>query len=61
MYSWIGLRVESVGNLIILAAALFSVLTPELSGADAGLSLTYALQVTTYILIRYLIGVKGAL
>ncbi|XP_063422857.1 ATP-binding cassette sub-family C member 3-like [Mytilus trossulus] len=42
---WIGMRIQTFGNLVVLAAALFAVLSTSLSGADAGLSLTYALQI----------------
>ena len=40
------MRIQTFGNLVVLAAALFAVLSTSLSGADAGLSLTYALQVS---------------
>ena len=46
---WLGIRLEFVGNLIILFAALFAVIDRN-SGSSldpglAGLSITYALQV----------------
>lgn len=52
---WIGVRLESVGSLVILFAALFAVLEKEnLNPALAGLSITFALQITTIlnILVR---------
>lgn len=36
---------ELAGNLIVFAAAIFSVVTPDLSGGLVGLSVSYALQV----------------
>merc|ERR1719500_735471 len=44
---WLAVRLETVGNCIIFAAALFSVLGREsLSPGMVGLSVSYALQVT---------------
>lgn len=34
-----------MGNLIVFAAAIFAVVTPNLSGGLVGLSVSYALQV----------------
>ena len=42
---WLGFRLELVGNLIVFAAALFAVLTPDIEGGVVGLSISYALQV----------------
>ncbi|CAG2221076.1 ABCC3 [Mytilus edulis] len=42
---WIGIRIQSFGNLVVFAAALFAVLSKNLSGADVGLSLSYAMQI----------------
>ncbi|XP_062568069.1 multidrug resistance-associated protein 1-like [Saccostrea cucullata] len=42
---WIALRLELLANVLVLAAAVFSVLSDTLSGAGIGLSLTYSLQV----------------
>ncbi|XP_063420619.1 multidrug resistance-associated protein 1-like [Mytilus trossulus] len=42
---WIGVRIQSFGNLVVFAAALFAVLSENLSGADVGLSLSYAMQI----------------
>ncbi|KAL5019777.1 hypothetical protein ScPMuIL_002669 [Solemya velum] len=42
---WLGFRLEFIGNFIVLAAALFAVLT-DVSGGVVGLSVSYALQVT---------------
>uniref|UniRef100_A0A1B6D6I6 ABC-type glutathione-S-conjugate transporter n=3 Tax=Clastoptera arizonana TaxID=38151 RepID=A0A1B6D6I6_9HEMI len=43
---WLGTRLESVGNLVILFSALFSVLDKNLDPGIVGLSVSYALQVT---------------
>lgn len=43
---WLGTRLEFVGNLIVFAAALFAVLTPDVSSGAVGLSVSYALQIT---------------
>lgn len=44
---WLAVRLEMVGNLIILFAALFAVLSAETMNAGmVGLSVTYALQIT---------------
>lgn len=42
---WLAVRLEMVGNLIILFAALFAVLGTEKDSGLVGLSVTYALQV----------------
>lgn len=44
---WLGWRLEFAGNLIVFAAAIFAVVTPNLSGGLVGLSVSYALQVTS--------------
>ncbi|XP_076457656.1 multidrug resistance-associated protein 1-like [Babylonia areolata] len=43
---WLGFRLEFLGNLVVLAAAMFAVVTPELEGGLVGLSVSYAMQVT---------------
>ncbi|XP_041372529.1 multidrug resistance-associated protein 1-like [Gigantopelta aegis] len=43
---WLGWRLEFVGSLIVLAAALFAVSEDGLEGGLVGLSISYALQVT---------------
>ncbi|XP_036368003.1 canalicular multispecific organic anion transporter 2 [Octopus sinensis] len=43
---WLGIRLELVGNLIIIAASLFSILGSDITGGLVGLSISYALQVT---------------
>ncbi|GLH03627.1 Multidrug resistance protein homolog 49 [Gryllus bimaculatus] len=44
---WLAVRLEMVGNLIILFAALFAVMQKENSSeGDVGLSISYALQIT---------------
>ncbi|OWF55505.1 multidrug resistance-associated protein 1-like [Mizuhopecten yessoensis] len=42
---WIGIASESLSNTLVLVAALFTVLSPTVTGSDAGLSLTYASQI----------------
>ncbi|XP_069135571.1 multidrug resistance-associated protein 1-like isoform X2 [Argopecten irradians] len=46
---WLGVRLELLGNLLILAAALFGVFSPGQSGAVVGLSISYALQATSVL------------
>nr|KAG5700435.1 hypothetical protein BaRGS_010348 [Batillaria attramentaria] len=41
---WLGFRLEFVGNLVVLAAAMFAVVTPDLEGGIVGLSVSYAMQ-----------------
>ncbi|BFZ13432.1 hypothetical protein BsWGS_16472 [Bradybaena similaris] len=43
---WLGWYLEFIGNLIILAAALFAVLSTDLEAGLVGLSVSYASQVT---------------
>lgn len=45
LFRWLGWRLEFAGNLIVFAAAIFAVVTPNLSGGLVGLSVSYALQV----------------
>ncbi|OWF48638.1 multidrug resistance-associated protein 1-like isoform X2 [Mizuhopecten yessoensis] len=46
---WLGVRLEFLGNFLILAATLFGVFTPGQSGAIVGLSISYALQATSVL------------
>ena len=53
---WIGVRLQLLASILILAASVFALLTEDLSGGQVGLSLTYAFQVShtlpfTYILL----------
>ena len=44
---WLSVRLESIGNLIILFASLFAVLSRDkMDPGKVGLSLSYALNVT---------------
>ena len=45
VFRWLGFRLEFVGNLVVLAAAMFAVVTPDLEGGLVGLSVSYAMQV----------------
>ena len=63
LFRWLAIRLESIGNLIILFAALFAVIEHN-SGSGGihpglvGLSVSYALQViNTSILPRVMYGV----
>ncbi|KAK3096100.1 hypothetical protein FSP39_023229 [Pinctada imbricata] len=42
---WISVRLQVLGNLLVLAAALFSIIQTDINGADIGLSLTYSMQI----------------
>ncbi|KAK3107159.1 hypothetical protein FSP39_008334 [Pinctada imbricata] len=44
---WLGWRLELAGNLVVFAAAMFAVLSPDISGSLVGLSVSYALQITS--------------
>uniref|UniRef100_A0A670YYU0 Multidrug resistance-associated protein 1 n=1 Tax=Pseudonaja textilis TaxID=8673 RepID=A0A670YYU0_PSETE len=47
---WLAIRLESVGNCIVLFAALFAVIARHsLSPGLVGLSISYSLQITTYL------------
>lgn len=50
---WLGVHLELLGNVVVLAAALFSVFS-DLNGALVGLSVVYAIQVSAMkpVLIR---------
>ncbi|XP_046571958.1 LOW QUALITY PROTEIN: multidrug resistance-associated protein 1-like [Haliotis rubra] len=43
---WLKLRLEFLGNVVILSAVFFAVVTPGMSGGMVGLSVMYAVQVT---------------
>ena len=46
-FRWLGLWLENVGNLIVLFAGLFAVIEKDsISPGLAGLSVSYALQVS---------------
>ncbi|XP_048254590.1 multidrug resistance-associated protein 1-like [Haliotis rufescens] len=44
---WLKIRLEFLGNLVIVSAAFFAVVTPGVSGGMVGLSVMYAVQVTS--------------
>lgn len=44
---WLGFRLEFLGNFIVFAAAMFAVTSKDISGGLVGLSISYALQVTS--------------
>ena len=48
-FRWLGLRLEFLGNLVVLAAAMFAVVTPDLEGGLVGLSVSYAMQVSVFV------------
>ena len=57
---WLAIRLEFVGNLIILFAALFAVIGRNsgnggLDAGLAGLSITYALQVSQWCLYELIV------
>ncbi|BFZ17594.1 hypothetical protein BsWGS_20633 [Bradybaena similaris] len=43
---WLRVRLEILGNLIVLFAGLFAVISDSITGSLVGLSISYALQVT---------------
>ncbi|ESO91182.1 hypothetical protein LOTGIDRAFT_153611 [Lottia gigantea] len=43
---WLGIWIEFVSSCVVFTAALFSLLSPDITGASMGLSVTYALQIT---------------
>lgn len=45
MHRWLAIRLETVGNLIILFSALFAVISDNDEGS-LGLSVSYALNIT---------------
>ena len=52
---WLAVRLEMVGALIVLFAALFAILANDISPATVGLSISYALQIsqTLSMLVRF--------
>ena len=45
-FRWLGFRLEVLGGIVVVIAALFAVLEREtITGALVGLSISYALQV----------------
>lgn len=59
---WLSVRLEFIGGLIIFFAALFAVLGRDtISGEIVGLSITYALQITSILswLVRFTAEVES--
>ena len=55
---WLGIRLEFVGNLVVLFAALFAVIarntgSGHLDAGLTGLSISYALQVSAWVWLPY--------
>ena len=48
-FRWLGFRLEFLGNIVVLAAAMFAVVTPDLDGGLVGLSVSYAMQVSVCV------------
>jgi len=46
IFRWIGVIVEFLSNVLVLAAAIFAIVSDDLNAGEVGLSLTYAVQVT---------------
>ncbi|XP_055958232.1 ATP-binding cassette sub-family C member 3-like [Patella vulgata] len=44
---WLGIWIEFISSCVVFAAALFSLLSPGATGGSLGLSVTYALQITS--------------
>ncbi|GFO05509.1 canalicular multispecific organic anion transporter 1, partial [Plakobranchus ocellatus] len=44
---WLGMNLEILANIVILGSAVFAVLTPGISGGEVGLSVSYAIQVSS--------------
>ena len=49
---WLGVRLDLMGALLILLAALLSVLSPAIGAGGAGLLLTYAITITRTLAVR---------
>lgn len=57
---WLGVRLEIVSGLVIFFSAMFAVLGREsISGAVVGLSVSYALQITS--VLNYLVRMTSDL
>ncbi|KAK7486144.1 hypothetical protein BaRGS_00022610, partial [Batillaria attramentaria] len=41
---WLGVWIEVVSSLVVFAATIFALVTPDITGSQTGLSVTYALQ-----------------
>ena len=44
-FRWIGIRLELLGNVIVLLATIFCLVSEDLNGAQVGLSISYAVMV----------------
>ena len=45
VFRWLGFYLAFLGNIVVLAAALFAVITDDLPSGIVGLSISYALEV----------------
>ena len=45
---WLRVRLELLGNFIVLFSAMFAILSEDISGSLVGLSVSYALQVSQH-------------
>ncbi|XP_076457725.1 multidrug resistance-associated protein 1-like [Babylonia areolata] len=44
---WLGMNLEMVANVIVFGAAIFAVVTPGIEGGAIGLSVSYAMQISS--------------
>jgi hypothetical protein len=53
IYRWIAVRIEFLGNIILLAAIMIAITSDTLNGGQLGLSVTYAVQVKYFSLFNH--------
>ncbi|KAK7499875.1 hypothetical protein BaRGS_00008966 [Batillaria attramentaria] len=44
---WLGMNLEIIANIVIFGAAIFAVITPDIEGGTVGLSVSYAMQISS--------------